>query len=629
MSQYLQNSDDIIKKEPGPISWLNENLEKICVSLLMITLILLLSYEALGRYVLVEKFDLPIDLSWTEEISRIVFIWMTYLALPLTIRHHDNVRVTTLVNHLPERWRVWLEVTADALFMLFSVAILFYGTRHIRTLIIFPQVTTATNITYAILYLILPIGFTLALIRLVEDLYGIWKKSCSADIAIGFVIALVILLPALLKINFLPVVYMFGYFFVLLAIGVPIAVCLGISALITMYASATLPISYIATQAYTSIDSTTIICIPLFIAAGVFMGGEGGLSKRLLDMADAWLGGISGGLGMATVLTCMLFAAMSGSGPATVAAIGTLTIPAMAERGYDKRFAAALVAAAGTIGVMIPPSNPFIIYGVAANASVGSLFMAGISAGVLIGIVLMLYTYVVARRNNWRGEARPDKWHQIEVTTWDDKWALLVPVIILGGIYSGIATTTEAASIAALYGLLMGLFVYKSIKRGNFLNSMVNSASTSSTIILLIAMATIFGRILTLENIPAQIATAIMSISENRIVILLLLNVLLLIVGMFMEALAAIVILTPLLLPIAMEIGVDPIHFGLIMVVNLAIGFITPPVGVNLFVASGISKQRMEDISKTIVPMLLLMIAALLVVTFVPGISMWLPNMMK
>ena len=357
--------------------------------------------------------------------------------------------------------------------------------------------------------------------------------------------------------------------------------------------------------------------------------GEGGLSERLIKMADSWLGRISGGLGMATVVACMMFAAMSGSGPATVAAIGSLTIPAMVERGYDKYFSAALVAAAGTIGVMIPPSNPFVVYGVAANASVGDLFMGGITPGVLIGLVLIFYTYYMAKKHGWHGVKSEHYMHDALCATWDAKWALMVPIIILGGIYSGLTTPTEAAAIAALYGLIVGVFLYKGITKRNFVRALVDSCTTSGVIILLIAMATIFGHILTMENIPTQVITSSWASLNNQIIIMLMIDILLLIVGMFMEALAAIVILTPLLLPIAVQCGVDPIHFGVIMVVNLAIGFITPPVGVNLFVASGISHSRLEDISKAIVPTLILMIAVLLLVTFIPGISMWLPNLLS
>ena len=623
-----QNKGNHEKKESrGPLSWLDNNFEKIFLAAFMFLIIVILSYQAIGRYVLVKWLGLNPDLAWTEELARAMFIWMTYLAIPISIKNRDLIRVDAFVNILPDVWKKRLWAASDFFFFVLGAAIFFYGTKHINTLVLFPQTTPAMGISYALFYLILPIGFALILIRLCQDVWALSKETSWANIFIGFAVALVILIPALLQVGASPAVYLFGYFVVLLLIGVPIAICLGMASLITMYAAATLPISYIATQAYTSIDNTTIICIPLFIAAGTFMG-EGGLSKRLLTMSDAWLGRLPGGFGMATVVTCMLFAAMSGSGPATVAAIGTLTIPAMMERGYDKYFSAALVAAAGTIGVMIPPSNPFVVYGVSSSTSIGKLFMAGITPGILIGLVLMGWTYYLAKKYGWHGTKHENHWQLVRQTTWDAKWALVVPVIILGGIYSGLTTPTEAAAIAALYGLLVGVFLYKGINRSNIVTTLVDSTTTSAIIILLMAMATIFGHIMTMENIPNAVAKAILGFSSNGVVLLILINILLLIVGMFMEALAAIVILTPLLLPIALQIGVDPVQFGVIMVVNLAVGFITPPVGVNLFVASGITHFRMEDIAKKAMPMLGLMIVILLLLTFIPAISMWLPNLL-
>lgn len=279
----------------------------------------------------------------------------------------------------------------------------------------------------------------------------------------------------------------------------------------------------------------------------------------------------------------MFFGAISGSGPATVAAIGALTIPAMVERGYDKFFAAALVAAAGCVGVMIPPSNPFVVYGVSAQVSIGDLFMSGIVPGVLTGLVLMGYCFFYSRRRGWRGEQKKRTVGTLSRAAWEAKWALMVPVIVLGGIYGGVMTPTEAAAIAAFYGLIVGVFLYRRNDCRAVARACEEACETSSVIIVLMAMATLFGNIMTLEDVPGTIARAILSFTESKIVILLLINVLLLIVGTFMEALAAIVILTPILLPVVTGVGVSPLHFGVIIVINLAIGFVTPPVGVNLF----------------------------------------------
>lgn len=612
----------------GILHWLDQNIERILLMVTLIVIIVLMTYQTLGRYILVSVLGMNINLSWTEEASRFIFIWMTYLAVPISIRNRNMIRVTALVERFSKRWQDALWVTSDALFFVLGGAIFYYGVRHIQMLMTFPQTTAVLGLQYSLVYLILPIGFGLILLRLGQDLYRMVTENGYRPFVEGIVIAAIVMAPSLFGLNLPSAAWLFGYFVVFIALGVPVAIGLGLSAFVTMYAASTLPVNYIATQSFTSIDNVTIMAIPFFIAAGAFMG-EGGLSERLLKLADNLLGRLHGGFGMATVLTCMLFAAMSGSGPATVAAIGSLTIPAMVARGYDKHFAAALVAAAGSIGVMIPPSNPFVIYGVSSNTSIGDLFMAGIVPGILVGIVLMCYTFYLAKKRDWHGDKLENPVKQILASLWDAKWALMVPVIILGGIYSGLMTPTESAAVAAFYGLIVGIFLYKGLNRENLGTCLVDSADTSATVILLMAMATIFGNILTLENIPSTIATFILGITSSKILILLIINILLLIVGMFMETLAAIVILTPILLPIVTPLGVDPVHFGVIMVVNLAIGFITPPVGVNLFVASGIANLRLERIAKAALPMLGLMILVLLLLTYIPDICLWLPNLAK
>lgn len=625
------NMPDEIEAEPkqkGVLSWLDNNAEKILLAIGLLSIIFLISYQTLARYVLNQVLGYSVSIAWTEELARFIFVWITYLAIPISIKHRNMIRMDAFAERLSKFWRQNLWVTSDILFLILSGAIFYYGIKHVMLLLTFPQITAVLRLSYHFVYLILPIGFGLILLRLGQDLLREYRVFGIKPIFIGSGLAILLMLPSVIGLDLPAWLWLFGYFTLFVFIGIPIAVSLGLSALITMYAASTLPINYIATQSFTSIDNTTIMAIPFFIAAGNFMG-EGGLSEKLLSLADKLVGSLSGGFGMATVLTCMLFAAMSGSGPATVAAIGSLTIPAMIKRGYDKHFSAALVAAAGSIGVMIPPSNPFVVYGVSAKASVGALFMAGITPGILIGVVLMVYTYFLAKKHNWKGEKKDKAQGSGMKALWEAKWALLVPIIILGGIYSGLMTPTESAAVAAFYGLIVGGFIYKGINKNNIIKVLTESSTTSAMIIMLMAMATIFGNVLALEQIPHKIAGAILNMSSNMVVILLVINILLLFVGMFMEALAAIVILTPILLPIVTELGVDPVHFGIIMVVNLAIGFITPPVGVNLFVASGISDLKIQNISKSVLPLLCIMIAVLLLVTFIPELSMWLPHFLQ
>lgn len=628
---------------------LNANLEKPFLVAGLLVMIGIITYQTLYRYSITEVLallDAPrvrdllggvLPLAairdtvsqwvgmavWSEELARYVFIWISYLAIPLAILHRSNIRVDIIYDRLSPKLQGISWVVVDLCLLVLSGFVFVEGIEHIQMQLAMPQRTAAMRIPYSIPYLILPVAFGLMSIRALEDLWSQLRAIPLRDGLCGFAFTALLFAPPLLMEDLNAIGLLFGYFVVLLLVGVPIAFSLGLAALMTVVGAQTLPPSYIATVAFTSIDNFPIMAIPFFIAAGVFMGA-GGLSRRLLALADELVGGLAGGMALASIATCMFFAAISGSGPATVAAIGTLTIPAMVERGYDRLFAASVVAAAGAIGVMIPPSNPFVVYGVAGQVSVGKLFLAGIVPGVLTGLALMGTAYVIARRHGWRGEARRRSLPGMARAFWEAKWALLVPVIVLGGIYGGIMTPTEAAAVAAMYGLLVGLFVYRELNFASLCTCCVEAARTSAIIIMLMAMATIFGNVMTLEQVPERIAAAILDLTTSKIAILLLINLLLLWVGTFMEALAAIVILTPILLPLAVKIGVDPIHFGVILVVNLAIGFVTPPVGVNLFVACGIAREKIELVSRAAVPFILTMLAVLALVTYWPTLSLFL-----
>ncbi len=416
---------------------------------------------------------------------------------------------------------------------------------------------------------------------------------------------------------------LFGSFALFLLLTVPIGISIGLATLVTILYTGSMPMEFLMKELVTSMDSFPIMAVPFFILAGDIMG-KGGISDRIIRVASAIVGNVTGGFAIASIVTCMFFAAISGSGPATVAAVGGIMIPAMVRRGYDKKFAAAVVAAAGSLGVIIPPSIPMVIYGVGASASIGDLFIAGVIPGIVIGVVLMLYSYFHSKKAGYTGTGEKFSIANVGKAFWEAKWAMLIPVIILGGIYGGIFTPTEAAVVAVVYGLVAGMFLYRELKLKDLPKVLADSALTTATILIIVGTATAFGRLLTIYQIPNQVAEAMMSISESPIVIILLINILLLIVGCFMDTLAAIIILTPILLPIAIQIGYDPIHFGIIMVVNLAIGFITPPLGVNLFVASGISGLSIESIARAIIPFFLCMVVTLLLITFLPQLSLFL-----
>ncbi|NYT24556.1 TRAP transporter large permease [Alcaligenaceae bacterium] len=414
---------------------------------------------------------------------------------------------------------------------------------------------------------------------------------------------------------------LFGCFLALLVASVPIAISLGLASAVALLYSGKVSSTYIAQGLVTSIDSFPLMAVPFFILAGDLMG-VGGLSRRLLAVANVFFGRYTGGLAIIGVVTCMFFAAISGSGPATVAAIGGLLLPAMARAGYDKGYSVGLLASAGSLGIIIPPSIPMIIYAVSANVSITQMFLAGVIPGLLVGLALIVVAYLKARKEGYTGSRERHSAQEIWATVWDAKWALLVPIIILGGIYGGVFTPTEAAAVGVIYGFVVGVFVHREIKLKDLYNVIANSALTSATVIVIVGTATIFGRMLAIERIPFMIAEYIVNLTESPILILLLINILLLFVGMFMETLAAIIILVPILLPVVVAVGIDPVHFGIVMIVNLAIGMVTPPVGVNLFVGARVGGTTLEKASVGAIPFILAMILVLLLITYVPWLSL-------
>ena len=424
------------------------------------------------------------------------------------------------------------------------------------------------------------------------------------------------------------VALLFGSFALLLILRVPIGISLGMSSLITIFASGVVQPTYLAQGLVTGADSFSLMAVPFFVLAGELMA-TGGISRRLLNIADAFLGRKYGGLALVTVVACMFFAAISGSGPATVAAIGGLTIPSMLKQGYDRPFAGAISAAAGSIGVIIPPSIPMVMYCVATGVSVGAMFMGGVIPGILIGVSLCVYSSLYSKKRKYiNAEAAPFSWGNVGRSLVDGIWALLVPVIILGGIYGGIFTPTEAAAVAVAYGLIVGLFVYRDLKAKDLYRIFGSAALTTATIMVILGTATTFGRILTLERIPTMIADFFESVAKGPIMLMILINILLLIVGCFMETNAAIIILAPIFLPIVESMGINPVHFGIVMVVNLAIGFVTPPLGVNLFVACNVANAKLEEICKGILPILGVMIVDLLLITYIEPLSTFLPALL-
>lgn len=414
---------------------------------------------------------------------------------------------------------------------------------------------------------------------------------------------------------------------VLLLGSVPVYVSLGLSATVVLALFTSLPLEVLAQRMFSGIDKFSLMAVPFFILAANVMKG-GGLSIRILKLAQALVGHYKGGLAMTVVLACMFFGAVSGSSPATVIAIGGLMLPALRNANYGEAFSLGLITSSSAVAVIIPPSIGMIVYGSVTGTSVGDLFMAGLGPGILFGGIFMLYSVYHARKHKIEVLARSslrEVWGAFK----DAGWALGIPVLILGGIYGGFFTPTEAAAVASVYAIFVSLFIYKDLDLKGLWDETYESAIGTAQVMILLAAASVFSWLLTRQQVPQAMTEVLMSISNSKFAILMMINVLLLITGMFIDPASSTTILAPLLLPLALSYGIDPVHLGIIMVVNGAIGMYTPPFGLNLFVATGISTVSISRIIKGVVPFIILSLITMALVTYIPMISLWLPQMMK
>ncbi|MFC3417929.1 TRAP transporter large permease [Salinicoccus hispanicus] len=407
---------------------------------------------------------------------------------------------------------------------------------------------------------------------------------------------------------------------ILFLLGVPVAISLGLSSALALFIAGDMPLATVAQRSFVALDSFPLMAIPLFILAGVIME-YGGISQKLINLANALTGHVTGGLAIVTVITTLFFAAISGSSVAATAALGSILIPAMIRRGYHKEFAGGVQAVSGTLGIILPPSIPLILYGVAAGASIGDLFVASMLPGIIIGLGLVVTVFLIAKRRDYTKE-RKATGKELLKAFWEAIPAVIMPFIILGGIYSGIFTATEAAAVAVVYAFIISVFVYKGIGLSNIRTVLTTATETTASIMFILATAGLFSWILTIENVPQQVAQSITSVTDNTAVFLLLVVVLLLFIGMFMETNASIIILAPILVPIASEIGVDPVHFGVVMIVALALGMVTPPLGLNLFIVGRIGKIRIDQLTRALIPFYIAVIIAIALITFIPQIAL-------
>jgi len=436
---------------------------------------------------------------------------------------------------------------------------------------------------------------------------------------------------------------LFGSFFVLMLLGAPITIALGGAALATFLAVGKNPIAFVQV-AFTSVGSFPLMALPAFVLAGALMEAAG-ISKRLVDIAEALAGPITGGLGAATVLACLFFGAISGSGPATTAAVGMLMIPAMVKRNYDRSYASAVTASSGGLGIIVPPSIPMVIFGISAlglmpppeavekfgqfsSVSIPKLFVAGVIPGIVMAGSLLVINYVISKKHGYVGLT--EKWSVSDISTALRRgiWSVLAPVIILGGIYTGLFTPTESAIVAIFYTLFVGLFLHRELKFGALLHSLRTTTWITGRVLLILFTATVFGRLLVEQRIPAIIADNMLGLTDNIYLIWSMVIMFLLFIGMFMETLAAIMILVPVLLPVMYSLGLDPTHVGIVVICALSVGFQTPPLGENLFVASGIGGASIESIVARIHPFVISSVVAVFLIAFFPQLSLWLPGLL-
>jgi len=414
-------------------------------------------------------------------------------------------------------------------------------------------------------------------------------------------------------------------FILLLFAGVPIAIILGITTALSLVFFTSTPLHIIAQQLFNALDKFVLLAVPFFILAGSIMT-RGGIARRLIAFVNALVGWVPGGLGMAGILACIFFAAISGSSPATVVAIGSIMIPALLKAGYGERFSLGLITVSGSLGIVIPPSIPMILYCLVMNVSVAEMFMAGIIPGLMIGLALMLYTYIVARKQNWKIETK-SSFADIRQAAKNGFWALLLPLIVLGGIYSGMFTPTEAAAVSVVYALFIEMFVYREFGIRELTPICQQAAVLSACLLFILSCAMTFLWLLTAEQIPQHLADIILTHIHNPWLFLLCVNLLFLVLGCFMDDVSAMLILAPLFSETLSRYNIDLVHFGIVMVLNIQMGMLTPPFGINLFVSSGLTHRPLTTVARGVIPFLGIMLLCLLFVTYIPSISLILPEL--
>jgi C4-dicarboxylate transporter DctM subunit len=605
-----------------------------------------------------------LDVSWAQELCIYMFIWMAKFGAAYGVRTGIHVGVDVFVNLLPPASRKKVIVFSLLCGALFTGIVAVFGGSFVGQMFQTGQQSNDLEAPMWLVYLTLPLGSGLMCYRFLQVAWwfywtgqlphhdvahveGLEDPLHPADVAgerngkrrsspLGLVLILAPLLIVAICIAHatglivLPqgmrAVIMFVLLIALMLTGMPVSISLGLTVLTFMFTLTDVRTESVALKLFTGLESFEIMAIPFFILAGNFLT-HGGVARRMISFATAMVGHWYGGLALAGVLACALFAAVSGSSPATVVAIGSVILPAMVAQGFPKRFGAGVITTSGSLGILIPPSIPMVLYAVATNSSVGKLFIAGIVPGIVLATMLGATTFYRAWRNDY--PRMPGASFGERVRTFRESiWGLFLIFIVIGGIYSGVFTPTEAAAMSAVYAFIVAVFVYKDLKLRDVPRVLLSSANLSAMLLYIITNAVLFSFLLTYENIPQQLAQWMIDQGLGWIAFLLVVNVLLLVAGNVMEPSSIILIMAPILFPVAIKLGIDPVHFGILMTVNMEVGLCHPPVGLNLYVASGIAKMGITELTVAVWPWLLTMLVFLVIVTYWPGLSLWLPRLL-
>ena len=605
------------------------------------------------------------DLSWIQELCIYMFIWMAKFGAAYGVRTGIHVGVDVFVARMaPERAK---KVILFGLFCgaLFTSMIAAFGARFVYGIYLAGTVSNDMEAPMWIVYMAIPLGSALMCYRFLQVGWHFFRSGALPHHDIGHVegvaespsaaaappvvarrtggaimspilIALPLLLLAAGLASKFGIVELsgaarttvvFALLVSLMLTGMPISIALGLTVLTFLFTLTTVPLDSVAMKLFTGIENFEIMAVPFFILAGNFLT-HGGVARRMIKFATSLIGHLHGGLGLASVMGCALFAAVSGSSPATVVAIGSVVIPAMIAQGFPPRFGAGIVTTSGALGILIPPSIAMVLFAVSTNTSVGKLFIAGIVPGLMLATMLGITTWYRAKKNNY--PRMPVAGAVERLTSFrDSAWGLLLIVIVIGGIYTGIFTPTEAAAMSAVYAFVIAVFVYKDLRLRDVPRVLLTSANTSAMLLYIITNAVLFSFLMTNENIPQAMADWMVARGFGWVAFLLIVNVLLLMAGNLMEPSSIILIMAPILFPVAMKLGIDPIHFGILMTVNMEVGMCHPPVGLNLYVATGITKMGITELTIAVWPWLVTMLVFLGIVTFWPGLSLFLPNLLK